>query len=278
LTDLGRLRILRGMARPAEQMPIGEPKTDSTDESMLLRWIERPGGRLELVELPLTPELFLDPQIGDTMVQGNWHEKTGRELMDLLEEHFRPQSDVLVTHDMKHLYGPGFPAPAPDLAVIRGIQDRDADRPSFDVLKEGLLPCLVIEVVSRSSSRIRNVDVERKVVEYARIGISEYLIVDTPKGRRTRYTLLGYRLDAQRRYQPIEADAEGRILSQTAGLWFQISADRKQVLVFEFPSGRRLLTPTEWKALAVREEEARRAAEAELARLREELERLRGES
>jgi len=266
------------MARPAEQMPIGEPQTDSADESTLLRWSERPGGRLELVELPLTPELFLDPQIGDTMVQGNWHEKTGRELMDLLEEHFRPQSDVLVTHDMKHLYGPGFPAPAPDVAVIRGIQDRDAERPSFDVPKEGLLPCLVIEVVSRSSSRIRKVDVERKVKDYARIGISEYLIVDTPKGRSTRYKLLGYRLDAQRRYQPIAADAEGRILSQTAGLWFQVSADRKQVLVFEFPSGRRLLTPAEWKALAVREEEARKAAEAELFHLREELERLRGKS
>jgi Uma2 family endonuclease len=271
------------MARPAEQMPIGEPQEDSADESTLLRWVEGPGGRLELVELPLTPELFLDPQIEDTMVQGGWHERTGRELMDLLEEHFRPQPDVLVTHDMKHLYGPGFPAPAPDLAVIRGIRDRDADRPSFDVLKERLLPCLVIEVVSRSSARIRNVDVDRKVRDYARIGISEYLVVDTPAGRSTRYTLLGYRLDARGGYQPIEADAEGRILSQTAGLWFQVSPDRKRVLVFEFPSGRRLLTPTEWKALAIQEEETRKAAEekamraeTELARLQKELERLRG--
>jgi Uma2 family endonuclease len=230
---------------------------------------------MEPVELPLTPELFLDPQVGDTMVQGNWHEMTGREITDLLEEHFRPQPDVLVTHDMKHLYGSGSSAPAPDVAVIRGIRDRDAERPSFDARKEGVLPCLVIEVVSRSSARIRKVDLEDKVRDYASAGIPEYLIVDSP-ARTRRYALLGYRLDAQGRYQPIEADAEGRILSQSTGLWFQVSPDGRRILVFEFPSGRRLLTPAEWKARAVQEAEARKAAESEVARLQEELERLRG--
>ena len=37
----------------------------------LLRWVERPDGRLEQVELPLTPELFLDPQLGDQWMQGD---------------------------------------------------------------------------------------------------------------------------------------------------------------------------------------------------------------
>jgi hypothetical protein len=72
--------------------------------------------------------------------------------------------------------------------------------------------------------------------------------------------------DADRRYQPIEPDAEGRILSESTGLWFQISPDRTRVLIYEHPSGLRLLTPTE---------RADRA-ESERARFQEELERLRG--
>jgi Uma2 family endonuclease len=270
------------MARPAEKLPIEESRNpDSTvpqgtrEEAVLLRWVARPDGRMEHVELPLTPELFLDPQVGDTMVQGNWHEMVGREIMDLLEDHFRPQPDVLVTHDMKHLYGPSFPAPAPDVAIIRGIRDRDAERPSFDARKEGVLPCLVIEVVSRSSARIRKVDLEDKVRHYARAGIPEYLIVDSPT-RSRRYALLGYRLDSQGRYQSIQADAEGRILSQSTGLWFQVSQEGRRVLVFEFPSGHRLLTPAEWKAAAIQATEAQKAAESELARLQQELEHLRG--
>ena len=238
-------------------------KTDEEfTESTLLRWVERPAGELELVELPLTPELFLNPRREDKWVQGQAHDDTACELRDLLARYFRSQPDVLVTHDMKHLFGRGLPAPAPDVSVIRGIR-RSADRPSFSVRKEGVVPCLIIEVVSPLSARIRRTDLERKVEIYERAGVSEYLIADSPREAPGRwYSLLGYRLDVQGRYQRIEPDAEGRIRSETTGLWFQVSPDRSHILLFEAASGRRLLTSTE--------------LEAELARLQEEIRRLRG--
>lgn len=242
-------------------MPESAVSQETGEESTLLRWVERPDGELELVELPLTPELFLDPRLEDKWSQGQAHDDTACELRDLLARYFRSQPDVLVTHDMKHLFGRGLPAPAPDVSVIRGVRKR-ADRSSFSVRKEGVVPCLIVEVVSPYSARIRRTDLERKVKLYERVGVSEYLIADSPREAPSRYSLLAYRLDAQGRYRPIEPDAEGRILSEATGLWFQVSPDSSRILLFEHPSGRPLLTSTE--------------LEDELARLHEEVQRLRG--
>ena len=190
--------MLVSMALPLGKTPeelLPEPTEVSTDEgerSALLRWVERPDGRMELLELLLTPELFLDPQLDDKMIQGQWHEKTGRELITLLESYFRHHPDVLVTHDMKHLFGSRRSAPAPDLSVTRGIRERDADRPSFDPRKEGTVPCLIVEVVSPMSDRVRRTDLEDKVKLYERVGIAEYVIFDAPSrpGGRSSFTLL----------------------------------------------------------------------------------------
>ena len=242
-------------------MPEPAVSQETGEESTLLRWVERPDGELELVELPLTPELFLDPQLEDKWVQGQAHDDTACELRDLLARYFRSQPDVLVTHDMKHLFGRGLPAPAPDVSVIRGVRKR-ADRSSFSVRKEGVVPSLIVEVVSPYSARIRRTDLERKVKLYERVGVSEYIIADSSREAPSRYySLLAYRLDAQGRYRPVEPDAEGRILSEATGLWFQVSPDRSRILLFEHPSGRPLLTSTE--------------LEDELVRLQEENARLR---
>ncbi len=108
--------------------------------------------------------------------------------------------------------------------------------------------------------------------------------------------LKGHRLDARRRYQPIAPDAQGRLLSETTGLWFGVSADGQRIDVFEAQTGERVLTPEEiqegcqaaekkaarasvaQKAAekeAARQSAARRLAEAELEQLRAEVERLK---
>jgi Uma2 family endonuclease len=246
----------------------------------LQRWVEGPGGRMELVEMPLTPELFLNPQVGDHMTQGSRHVNTAREIADRLEDFFRPAADVLVTLDLKHLFGPGLSQPSPDVSVIRGVRDPETDRESFDVIAEGVRPCLIVEVVSPLSSRIRKTDLEDKVVLYRRVGIPEYLIVDSQL-RDRRFRLLGYRLGPSG-YEPIEPDEEGRLLSETTGLWFQVSPDGRRVLIFEHPSGRSLPTRREIETTAKAEARARKAAEerakaaeAEVTHLRAELDRLR---
>jgi hypothetical protein len=138
-------------------------------------------------------------------------------------------------------------------------------------------------------SRLRQTDLETKVEVYESAGIEEYVIVDSVLAD-LRYRLLGYRLDASGRYQPIELDAEGRLFSATTGLWFQVAPDGERVFVCEHPSGRRLLNSSELEAQAKREAgarkaaedeakrevEARKAAEDEISRLRAEIERLRG--
>jgi Uma2 family endonuclease len=282
------------MAEPAWKTLTGTPEHEASEEvpeePTLLRWVGRPDGRRELLELPLTRELFLDPQLGDTMVQGEWHDITAGEIAVILRNHFRPQADVRVFHDMKHYLLPRRPAPSPDVSVVRGVRP-GRPRSSFRVKTEGVRPCLVVEVVS-PGAEARQADLVDKVELYRVAGIPEYLIVDSPSGVTGQpFTLLGYRLDAAGRYQPIQPDAEGRFLSETAGVWFQVSPDGQRIFLFEDPTGRRLLNLEEQEERAkaaerkaLREAEARKAAEeeaaranAELARLRAEIERLRRE-
>lgn len=245
----------------------------------LLRWVERPDGELEQVAMPLTPERFLHSEFGDQMSQGTRHSRTARKIAELLEHHFWSEPDVLVTFDLTHYLGSELPHPSPDVSVIRGVPDPETDRESFDLEKERNRPCLIVEVVSPLSSRIRQTDLVSKVEIYALAGIPEYVIVDSTR-RDRRFRLLGYRLDRSGRYQAIEPDDQGRILSETTGLWFQISPDGKQVLLSKYPTGEPLLAAeerarAEAEARRVAEEEAARTR-AELVRLQAELERLRG--
>jgi Uma2 family endonuclease len=280
------------MAEPAWKTPTGKhwaPEREVAEEmeerSVLQRWIELPDGELDLLELPLTPELFLDPELDDKMVQGEWHDLTGGEMAAILRSWFKTQPGaVRVFHDLKHLFGPGLYAPSPDVSVVHGLRD-PTPLDSLDVQKEGVRPSLVIEVVSPLSTRVRETDLDKKVKLYQSVGIPEYLIVDTSTRKRAarRYTLLGYRLDAIGRYRPIQPDAEGRLLSETTGVLFQIGRTGDRVFLFEAATGRRLLNLDEQAERAAREAEradreveARKAAEAESAHLREEIERLRG--
>jgi Uma2 family endonuclease len=278
------------MAEPARRTgkqwaPEREIWDEAEERSVLQRWVETPDGDMELLELPLTPELFLDPELDDKMVQGEWHDLTGQEICALLRSYFRSKPGrVRVFHDLKHLLGPGLSAPAPDVSVVHGLED-PTPLDSLDIQKLGVRPSLVMEVVSPLSARVRQTDLKGKLALYQHVRIPEYLIVDTSTRKRSarRYTLLGYRLDARGRYQPIAPDAEGRLLSETTGVLFQIGPTGDRVLLFEAATGRRLLNLEEQEERAEREAEraereaeARRAAEAEIARLRAEIERLRG--
>lgn len=257
------------MAEPAWKLPTPEVEETST----LQRWVKRSDGRLELLELPLTPELYLDPEFDDKMVQGSWHSRTCIEIYARLAQHLASRPDVEVYFDLKHSFGPQLSAPAPDISVVPGSPDRNLM--SFSLEEHGVVPSLVIEVVSPMSRRIRETDLTRKVKLYEKVGIAEYVIVDTPNRRNPRFhTLLGYRLDASRLYQPIPLDGEGRLLSESAGVRFQVSPIDERVLIFDSESGRRLLMLDELEKAVGAADARADAAEAENARLRAEIERL----
>ena len=100
--------------------------------------------------------------------------------------------------------------------------------------------------------------------------------MDLPRrGTGHRFQIRGYRLGPGRRYRAIKPDAEGRLLSETAGLRFGVAPDGQWIEVFVDATGKRLLTSWEEEERAAREAEARQAAEDELVRLRAEIERLK---
>lgn len=229
------------------------------------RWISvrLPGGEVVQRQIPLTPDDLLDPELGDEVTQSDQHFQLMRLLADLLERHFDSRQDVKVVGDLKMLWGiPGLPGPAPDVAVIPRVRDRERDRSSFDVRQEGTRPCLVIEVVSSTDAETRRNDYEKKVPIYERAGIPEYLILDPPTGfTQDRLLLTGYRLGADGRYRRIEPDDRGSLLSATTGLLFGVAGDGRTLVVIDAATGERLLTARELAA--------------ELSRLREELKRTR---
>lgn len=233
----------------------------------LLRYVEGADGELELREIPLTPEEFLDPQIGDTMVQGNPHVEAAVFLYELLNRRLRSRPGMLVTHDLKHLIAPRL-GPAPDVSVIRGLAQVDRTIESYDI-RTSPPPCLIIEVVSPGDSRVRQVDEVTKVEIYERIGVEEYLLLDLPRrGNGWRHRFRGYRLNAAGRYAPIQPDAQGRLLAETIGILFGVDQAKDQVQLFDAATGERLLSPIEI-------EERSQATEAEIACIRAEIERLR---
>jgi Uma2 family endonuclease len=211
------------------------------------------------------------------------------DLADRLRRWFGSRPDILVLNDVQHRLDPGFPNPSPDVSVIQGARRPDRDLASFDVVKQGAVPRLIVEVISPRDRRIRDVDEIDKVALYQRRGVPEYLLVVLPRRSPEPYRISGYRLDPTGVYQPIVPDEQGRLLSETTGLWFAVSQKGDGVVIRDAATGELLRTSKEEEqerkveaqarqaaeARAAREAEARQAAEAELARLRAEIEHLR---
>jgi Uma2 family endonuclease len=263
---------------------------------MLLRWVERPDGRMELLETPLTREDYLNPQLGDKWVQGRAHSDSLMDMFARLHHWARSRPEFLVVSDLQHRLGPGFPKPSPDLSIIRGARNPDKVLYSYDVVKQGVPPCLIIEVISPKDPRIRKIDEVDKVDLYQRVGVPEYLLVELPRELPGRFGIFGYRLDLAGTYRRIVPDAEGGLLSETTGLWFGVTPEGDGMVVRDAATGEPLPNVDEAvesrnreaaareaaeakadaaEAKAIQESEARQAAEDELARLRTEIERLR---
>jgi Uma2 family endonuclease len=263
------------MAMPTCKMPADwelepAPSADPFRYGWRPKYVHLPGGEVIEEQIPLTPEDLLDPQLGDVVPQSGEHFDYAHSTVQLLRDHYAPRPDVYVAGDMKMLWGiPGLEEPAPDVAVIPGYRPRDKPPTSFDVLEEGTRPCLIIEVVSPSDSALLRNDYEEKVRIYQRAGIPEYILLDPPRrATKNRLLLTGHRLGIDGRYRQIEPDGEGFLLSETTQLRFGVDQDGKTLVIFDAVTGQRLRTSEELKA-------ALEAAEAENARLRAELDRLR---
>ncbi len=151
---------------------------------------------------------------------------------------------------------------SPDIFVVKGIpRERTPERRSYRVWEEGKGPDAVIEVTSKST---QVEDLEVKLALYRDVlRVKEYFLFD-PYREYLEPPLQGYRL-ARKHYRPI-ALSNGRLPSQVLGLHLEAAGE----LLRPYDPIRKV-----WLPIPPEDKAGRLQAEAEVERLRKELEALR---
>ena len=175
-----------------------------------------PGTLLEPVISPAAEQPQKYPYSdGKILMETDPHANSIVDMRYQLKTHFEARQDVYVAGSMALYYREGDPSAmlAPDLFVVLGVEKKE--RRSYMVWEEGgVVPALVVEVASQSTSRL---DATTKRAEYERMGVREYWRFD-PLGVLIREGLVGWRL-VGRRYEQVRAGrAAGWHRSEALGL------------------------------------------------------------
>lgn len=225
-------------------------------------------------------EEFYPSSDGEPMAETekHWLETTAG--IECLRARYADRPDVYVAGDNFIYYVEGNPNLrfSPDCYVIFGAEKRIRD--SYKAWEDGgRLPAFVIEYTSRKTRKEDNVT---KFGLYERLGVLEYIQFDPSRFKRRRVRLKGWRLN-NGKYEEIPLTGKkfsGRLFSEQ--LQLELVQDDDSLRLFDPKTGEYLRRydelEQERKAERQRAEaEAQRAeiAEAELARLRAELEALR---
>ena len=234
------------------------------------------------IPLQREPEIEYPTGDGKPMAETGLHVEVILYLYQALKDRFAGVSDILVSANNFFYYEEGNPRAvvSPDVYVVKGVPSQPP-RDHYLLWREGKVPCLVVEVTSKST---RGKDLKKKSL-YAKLGISEYFLFD-PRGEYLNPSLQGFRL-LKGEYHSIPPAADGSVTSRTAGVIFRPEGD--WVRLIDTATGQPLLSPEEWRekanqeaearkqaeARAAQEAEARKKAEAHASELEEELKRLR---
>ncbi len=209
---------------------------------------------------------------GKPMGESDLHRNEMVRQIQLLERFFTGQR-VYVSGDLLVFYEQGNPKKfvVPDVFVVKGLEP--AARRIYKVWFEGKPPDVILEVTSQKTKKK---DTVTKPALYHQLRVAEYFLFD-PTQDYLEPSLQGHRL-VNERYELIAPDAQGALVSEQLGL--RLQAEGSQLMFYRLDTGERLLTAEETLHTAEEslqsEVAARRAAEAEVARLREELRRRDG--
>jgi Uma2 family endonuclease len=209
-------------------------------------------------QIPLTAADLLNPQLGDQVPQRHEHFQVIVDLVAILKAHYANVPTMGVFGDLIMDWGiPGLSGPAPDIAIIPNVKQKDAVGGIFRVTEQGTRPCLVIEVLSPGYPG----DDTDKVKIYERAGIPEYFLIRPRlEHGEPHYELSGYQL-SDGVYCPLLPTPWGSMLtSQTLQLRFEVADQGRQLRVTDLQTGQRLLTLTETEAARRQEQAARLAA------------------
>jgi Uma2 family endonuclease len=208
---------------------------------------------------------------GRPMAETDLHRDLMVELIQTLQRYYANER-VYVSGNLLVFYEPGNRRKhlSPDVFVVKGVAK--VQRDNYLIWEEGQVPNLVIELTSATT---RDEDVDHKMTLYRDVlRVPEYFLFD-PRHEYLEPPLQGYRLK-RKRYVPIKM-LDGRLPSEVTGL--HLERDGRTLRLYDPTTRQWLLTPKEQAAFADAksrlEHDARVAAEAELDRLRRELEKLR---
>ncbi|HEX5444325.1 MAG TPA: Uma2 family endonuclease, partial [Pirellulales bacterium] len=192
---------------------------------------------------------------GQPMGETGFHVSAIVYLISALRQHFHGRQDVYVGGDMFLYYEKGNPAAckAPDVMYIKGVRGNH-ERRSFRTWEEGVAPTVIFEITS--SGTRRNDQVSKPRV-YAKLGVPEYFVFD-PEREYLSPPLQGFRLKGKR-YVPIEADHQGRFISDHLAM--AVAAEGYLPRLIDLKTGTPLPTMKEQAALAAKAERATKKAE-----------------
>lgn len=208
---------------------------------------------------------------GKPMAETDTHRDDMLDLIGMLRGWYRGQK-VYVTGNILVYYEEGNPRKviSPDVWVARGVEQRQRD--NYLIWREAKGPEAAIELTSKST---RREDTDKKFVLYEDVlKVQEYFLFD-PCGHYLDPPLKGYRL-VRGKYVAIKP-VDGRLPSKVLDL--HLEADGTRLRLWDPASKTYLLPPEEQAEQERTGREAERAgrlqAEAEVERLRRELEDFR---
>jgi Uma2 family endonuclease len=168
--------------------------------------------------------------VGETDV----HRREILHTIETLERHFRDAPDIYVSGNLMFYYEEGNPSAvvSPDVFVVKGV--RKGLRRTYKLWDEGVAPCVVIEMTSRST---RLEDKGNKRALYALLGVREYFLFD-PLGEYLKPPLQGFTL-VDGEYAPLPFESDGGIISRELGL--KLYRDETVLRLFDPASGREVV-------------------------------------
>ena len=192
-----------------------------------------------------------------------------------LRRYFRDRSDVLINGQGYLCYDTRDRSnwTVPDCIVAFDVDPHAIEiRNEYVISEAGKPPDFVLEVASESTGR-RDVEIKRDI--YARLAIKEFWRFD-PSGGEFQGSPMAGDILADGAYQPlsIHTDEDGTTWGHSPLLGLDLCWHQDRLRVYDPVSQEYVSDPDEAYDRADEEASARAAAEAEVRRLREELQRL----
>ena len=224
-------------------------------------------------------DIYYPESDGKPMAETERHRDCLIRSIQTLSLHYIDDKDACVSGNMMMYHEEGNPRKSisPDVFVAFGVGKKE--RRIYQIWNEGKPPDFVLEFSSQNTYRR---DQNEKKHLYAEIGIFEYFLYD-PERRLLPIPILGFRL-ADGAYISIQPDADGNVYSEALDL--ELRLQDADIGFYDLANERWLETPAEaaeYRAeqaenRAEQETTARLEVEAELAQLREEINRLKSET